>query len=287
MNSKINRKQFSLWEVYLLGLIVVLLLSACFLNQTTNKPIIETSKQDSAININKEIMVLMSIGHKRFLTDLLWVQTLIESDTEHYKKKDLNNWLFLRFSAISTLDPLFYENYVFGGQFLSIVKDDLEGASLIYTKGLSLFPGDYNLNFQAGFLYYYEMGDPDKGLPLLKKIENHKKAPIFLTSIINKLQLAVDHDLTGAFELVKLHYENTKEPTLKNKLASDLYSIRAQIDLKCLNNNLGNCSRVDLRGNPYELRGSVFYSKNFFKKYEIATRKAKNSIHELMVNTVK
>lgn len=259
---------------------------ACTLNVHNEKPDLQLSKQDTALNINNNLLTYMSAGNKRLLTDLLWVQTLIESDIEHYKKRDLNSWLFLRFNSIATLDPLFYENYFYGGQFLAIVKDDLEGANLIYRKGLKYYPDDYKLNYNVGFLNYYEMGNFKEGLPFLEKIVSYPEAPVYIRSIINKLKVASGVDLEEIFKLVYHNYSTTKDEGLKRRLSGDLYAIKAEIDLKCLNNNGSNCSYKDIEGNYYINKDGLYYSPKVFLKYQINKRGAEK-LPSVRINFIK
>jgi len=242
------------------------------IHNLTKKPQLVIPKQDSALNINTNLLVLMSAGNKRLFSDLLWIQTLIESDLDHYKKKDLNSWLYLRFSAIQALDPKFYENYNYGGQFLSIIKDDLEGANELYVKGLRQYPDDYKLNFQAGFLNYFERRDFVTAKKYLEKILDHPKSPDYLRSIIHKLEYSINKDLNAIFELVQVNYNEQKDSDLKKRLRRDLYVIRAEIDLECLNSNLGNCRNLDLDGRQYVKRGGRYETEKPFVRYGIKTR---------------
>lgn len=248
-------------------------MTACYLNFQNKKPNIVVSKQDTAININTQFLMIMSAGHKRLITDLLWIQTLLESDIEQYQHKDLNDWLFLRFNTISVLDPKFYQNYLYGGQFLGIVKDDLEGAKIIYDKGLQQYPDDYQLNFQAGFLYYFEMGDFKNGLKYLSRVESNANAPKYLRSITNKLRFQVDGDLEKIFQLVLINFQTTQDRMLKDRLQNDLYNIRTEIDVKCLNARGKNCNLTDLEGNAYILKDGVYTSVKPFTPFRIHTRK--------------
>lgn len=247
-------------------------ISACLLNTNFRRPVLEISKQETAINVQTVFLQALSAGHKRLITDLLWIQTLLESDLEHYKKKDLNNWLFLRFNTISVLDPRFYENYLYGGQFLNVVKDDLEGAKIIYEKGIGQFPNDYRLLYQTGFLYYFEAGELERGLELLSKIERHPQAPVYLPSIINKLRFQVTGDLEAVYQLVYLNWIGTKDKYLKEKIEKDLYAIRAEIDLKCLNSHQSSCNHKDLHGTPYHFDGTTYSATQNFKPFRIKTR---------------
>ncbi len=248
------------------------LLLAGAINVRTEKPIIKLTKQDTALNINHDLVRLLSAGNKRLLTDLLWIQTLIESDLEHYNNRDLNNWLFLRFNTIATLDPNFYENYLYGGLFLGVAKDDLEGADVLYTKGLKVFPDDYRLNYNAGFLRYFELGKMEAALVSLKKIRNNPRAPVFINSIINKLMLATGTGLEEVFGLVLFNYNSTEDKYLKEKLRRDLYSIRAEIDLSCLNNQGTECALGDLDGKPYTKKNGSWNSAKPFLPYRLNRR---------------
>lgn len=250
-----------------------LLASAGLINLRISKPEIIVSKQDEAINVNKDLLRLMSFGNKRLITDLIWIQTLIESDVEHYRKRDLNNWLYLRFLTIATLDPKFYENYLYGGQFLGIVKDDLEGAKQIYDKGLAVYPDDYSLNYFAGFLNYYEIGDFKTGIKYLEKIQHHPKAPVFIESIVNKLKYEVNGDKKVAMQFLHDHYEKTEDKTLKKKLLGDLYSLKAEIDLECLNGGGKQCDTKDLYGDSYILSSGKYQAQRPYLPYKLFRNK--------------
>lgn len=276
--SNVRKYLFSSSNLLLVfGLLFILV--GGYINIKTEKPILELSKQETALNINNDILVFMSAGNKRLLTDLLWVQTLLESDTEHYKQRDLNNWLFLRFNSIALLDPKFYENYLFGGRYLAIIKDDLEGADIIYDKGLLYYPDDFSLNYNAGFLNYFEIGNFEKGLRYLTKVENHPRSPIFIKSIINKLKLETGVPLEKIFQLVLFDYETTTDETLKNKLRNDLYRIKAEIDLECLNAKRTGCERIDFFGDEYIFKAGRYKSKVDLKPYRLKIREgAKSSL---------
>lgn len=270
-------KYFFSKEHSLLGCGLALFMLAGVINLKTKKPVLKLTKQETALNINKNILLYLHAGNKRLLTDLLWVQTLIESDIERYRGKDLNNWLFLRFNTIATLDPLFYENYFYGGQFLAIIKDDLEGANYIYKRGLEFYPDDYKLNLNAGFLNYFEMGNFAEGIPFLSKVQDHPMAPVYLKSIISKLMASSGVDLEEVFALVLHNYETAEDKALKNKLQKELYAIRSEIDLICLNNNKVGCNKKDLLGVPYIQKGNDFFSPQYFTRYRIKTKETNSS----------
>lgn len=251
MQTTPDSKSFSRHNTLLLVLAAIMFVCAGLLNQKVSKPTIELKKQDSALNINNNLLLLLNLGNKRLIADVIWVQTLLESDEEHYRKKDLNSWMYLRFLSISTLDPLFYENYIYGGLYLSIVKDDVIGASEIYERGISVYPDDFQLRYYAGFNYYFEMGDIEKGRYYLEAIQNHKNAPPFVKTIVSKLKFETSRNFELALDFLKIQYNEAKDEFIKKKLLGDIYSLQAELDLECLNAMKINCRSKDLNGTPY------------------------------------
>lgn len=269
MSLKTNGKH----NFLLITCMLVSLILALVINTRLHKDPIDITKQESTINFNQHMLGIVSFGNKRLLSDLIWIQTLISSDLEKYNKRDLNSWMFHRFMTIAYLDPLFYENYIYGGMYLSIVKDDLEGAASLFEKGLIVFPDDYNLNYNAGFNYYFEMGDFDRGYAILKKLEHHPKSPKFLPFILNKLRYETGESFEVLQNFLVHSLENTNDPILQRKLKSEIYSLTAQNDLECLNKyGALKCARKDAEGNPYLYRNGKWISAKPFQPYQIHRR---------------
>ena len=226
-------------------------LLAFSLNQNISYPIIQIDKQNAALNFKPETVTLLSTGFRRLIADLVWIQTLMDSDTDHYKKKDLNSWLFIRFSTIAMLDPKFYENYYYGGQYLMVVKDDLIGAEDLFSKGLQHFPADIQLNWQMGYLYGIEMKDPKRALPFFDRIKYDPQRPKFFDSLYTKFSA----NISGPEEAFAFAFEAwNKLPDgdeIKLRLDAQLYTLKATIDLKSLNQGENNCDKLDFHGNNY------------------------------------
>jgi tetratricopeptide (TPR) repeat protein len=271
MHDKALGKHFSAKDFILILVAVVLFTFAGIIHKKNPMPIIVSNKQNTALNVNKNLLLFFNLGNKRLISDLLWVQTLLESDEEHYGKNDLNSWMYLRFLSISLLDPLFFENYMYGGLYLSIVKDDVLGAAEIFEKGLIYYPDNYNLNYYAGFNYYFELGDFKKGLSYLEKIDGHPSAPPFMKLIIGKLKFETSQDSEVALMYLRNEYNLTREPSLKHKLKSDIYALQAQVDLSCLNTTNKNCSKLDTEGKPYINKSGIWKAQREFTPYRIHT----------------
>lgn len=233
----------------------ILLIVSFQFNRNFNKPILFINKQNSVLNFNFHFLNFFNIGLKRFMADILWIQTLIESDLDHYKAKDLNSWMYLRFDVITSLDKYFFEAYIHGGKYLSIIKDDAIGAKTLFEKGLKIFPEDYYLNFYSGFNYYFELNDPKSAYNKFLKIKDVPGKHTFLKSLTARLK-AQQGDLETSYLILQDAYENEPVDGLLKKIyLKNLNSLKTEIDLKCLNSILPtgkkNCPPEDLLGNPY------------------------------------
>lgn len=263
-------RKFNLYFALLIALVFGFTLAV---HKSFEPPAINVSKQDSARNINRDFLRLFSSGHKRILASSLWILTLLEADEEKYRKKDGNSWMYHRFMSIADLEPEFYQNYLYGGMFLSIIKDDLSGAAELYERGLKYYPDDYNLNYNSGFNYYFEMGDFEKGLTCLEKIVNNPRASWRIKFLVNKLKFEITNQYDTALEFLRHNLSLTKDVALKTKLKSDIYSLKAERDLTCLNENKTDCERIDEEGKPYLFKNGKWGSQKNYQPYKIFRNK--------------
>jgi tetratricopeptide (TPR) repeat protein len=258
-------KIFNNYKILFLAIVVLIL--ANYFNSKSPKPFFQISKQESSINFNEKLLYRFNFGLKRLMSATLWISTIQESDIDHYKRKDLNSWMFLRFNSISILDPNFYENYLFGGTYLSIVKDDIPGASIIYKKGLALFPDDYELLKSAGFHFYFEANDQTSAYPIYKKLQKlAPKNPQFST-VLSRM-IAAEGNLQDAFDiLTELQNSHEQHSLVGEKIFNFRYAIKAEIDLSCLNSKQKGCQNIDLDGNPYIKNEKEFVAVKKWKPY--------------------
>jgi tetratricopeptide (TPR) repeat protein len=263
-------RKFNLYFVVIIALVFGLTIAV---HKSFEPPEINVSKQDSARNINRDFLRLFSSGHKRILSSSIWIITLLEADDEKYRKKDGNSWMYHRFMSIADLEPDFYQNYLYGGMFLSIIKDDLFGAAELYERGLKKYPKDYSLNYNAGFNYYFEIGDYKKGLPLLENILDHPRVPWRIKFLVNKLKFEVTHQYDVALDFLRFNLTQTKDEALKQKIQSDIYALKAERDLKCLNEKKPDCEKFDEDGKAYILKNGTWITQKNFTPYKIYRNK--------------
>ncbi len=261
-------------QYYILLAALFFMLVAGYLHTNTKVPPIKITKQMSAINLNTDFLKLISLGQERLLSDFFWITTLIESDIEHYKQRDLSSWMFLRFLSIIELDPRFIRAYQFGGKYLSIVKDDLSGAHYIFKRGLEIFPDDYELLSNYGFLLAFEIGDYINAIPIYEKLVNYKQAPDYYKTLLVKLKYEHSGNLELAYAAISdIYQKEAKDSYLRKRLESDLYAIKATIDLQCLNSGQDNCSMTDYLGDPYIQASGQYKAAKAFTPYQLHKKK--------------
>lgn len=249
----------------------IFFLIAINIHKQSPRPELNLQKQDTAYNLNIDFLKFLTAGNQKMISSFIWIQTLMESDTEKYLNNDYSNWMYLRFNSIAVLDPWFYENYLYGGIYLSVIKDDLQGAAKIFDLGLLKYPEDYKLLYYSGFNYFYEIGDYKRGYEILQKISNHPQTPNSVKFVINKLRYELNKDDEMAVQFLTETLKLTNDSFLKSKIEADIYSIIATRDLKCLNSSTQhNCQLKDPFGKPYiqDAKGN-WKAQQEFRTYKI------------------
>ncbi len=267
-------KDIKLFKKFYLYLLSILFLSIAYVvNINNEKPLMFISKQNQSINFNSSLFTYFNLGLKRLISSTLWVSTIIESDVEHYKQKDLNSWMFLRFNSISELEPKFYQNYAFGGPYLSIIKDDIEGASAIYKKGLKEYPDDYSLIKDASFHFYFEAHDQALSEELFKKLKKFPNVPFYLLGSLVRVEASQGKYEEALTMLNEMQKKFPQETAIGMRIFDYRYSLKAEFDLDCLNNKKENCSTVDLENKPYIRIGASFKAQREWSPYRPKWRK--------------
>ena len=258
------------------ALFLLTLVVAGAIGSKVTRPPIEVEMQESAFTFNSKFLELTGLGLKTAIADLMWIQTMIESDHTHYKSRDLDSWMFRRLEAIADLDPYFYENYLYGGQYLMIIKDDLLGADKLLSRGLKIFPSDTQLNWQMGFLWIFELGDTKKGYPYFEVVsKSPTRGPMFdvMYARVKSESFGDEEAYQFALESWKQHRDGTP---VKERLGLVLYSLKGARDLQCLNSGKTNCETRDFEGQPYLNEKGVWKSSKPLKSTHLYRRKKRS-----------
>jgi tetratricopeptide (TPR) repeat protein len=242
-------------------------------NQKVTKPNINIPLEEKSYTFNKDVLNLFTLGNRRLASSLIWTKTLIDSDIVHVKNES-KSWMFYKFDTIASLDPYFYENYLFGGIYLSIIKDDIYGAAEIFEKGLKHYPRDYQLLYNSGFNYYFEMGNKKKAMEKYNLLLDHPWSKTFtiLPRLIARLAREEADDQV-AFNFLYSSYTSMVDGVLKDRTADTLYALKAQIDLSCLNKGMQNCQKNDFRNNPYILKNGKYVAQEKWRAIKTKKRR--------------
>lgn len=265
--DSVNNNSNSILSVSVI--LIIVFLSNIFITKNLKKPKFEIGPQETTVHFNENLVKALILGQYRLSSSVLWSETLLRSDIKHYKKEDLNNWMFRRLNLITTLDPYFYISYLYGAVYLSIIKDDLNGASTIYEKGLRVFPNDFDLNYNAAFHYYFEVGDHDKAVEKLDRIISHPRASSLLKRIYSRLK-AEKGNLEDALVVISNLYKNAPQDSpIKERYRKNLFQIKTELDLNCLNQSLNDCPHVNLNGIPYKKQDNQWVSPESWEPFRI------------------
>lgn len=256
------------------SLCIISFLGILFIHKKISIPSLELSPQETTIHINEDLIRSLSLGQTRLLSSLLWAETLLKGDIKHYEKNDLSSWMFLRLKLITELDPYFYKAYLYGSVYLSIIKDDIEGASYLYKRGLELYPNDLQLNLHAGFHFYFEAGDINSAVAALDKASNNPNFPPRMKSILSRLKAEAGL-LEDSYNIILSFYKNAPENSaIQKKFEENLFSLKTEIDLKCLNSKKEGCAHQNLKGNRYLYKDNVWVSPEPWEPFRPKNKKS-------------
>lgn len=218
--------------------------------------------------ISPDALSLMAIGQNKLISSYLWMNTLLFSDHEHVKPQE-SSWMYYRFKIISELNPYFYENYKYGGLYLSIVKNDLLGADDIYKRGLQLYIDDEFLLWNSAFNLCMEMGRCKDAAPLFMRLDklNSKRYPLS-GRIAAKITAGLGFEEEAFISLLNTYNKMPIGP-LKESTFKTLYTLKAIIDTNCLNEGKENCDYFDLEKNKYKVKNGLYYYDTTYEDAKI------------------
>lgn len=137
-----------------------------------------------------EHLELFTFGFSDALADSLWLRWIQDSDyCQTYagvapakpievKESDFksprnkvcdNSWSFKMLDSITEIAPKFRMAYATGAITLSVLVEDYEGAKVIFDRGVSQFPEDWDILYQASYHYLFDRHDLKTAADLLDR----------------------------------------------------------------------------------------------------------------------
>lgn len=113
------------------------------------------------------------LGYNDIVADSLWIRILQNPDECEMNRSPVagprtgvnrianckQGWVYHMLDAATDIAPKFRAPYEYGPLFLSVLVDDVEGATLFFEKALRRYPKDWLINYQAATHYMRETGD--------------------------------------------------------------------------------------------------------------------------------
>jgi hypothetical protein len=131
-----------------------------------------------------------SFGFKAPLADLMWIRVIQDFDYCEKKIDNINcsntGWLYQMLDVVTDLAPDFRTAYSAGSIALSVIVSDIQGASLLFEKGLKHFPKDWIINYRAAYHFLIEVKNKTRAAELLV-VAAQNGGPPWLYSLATRL----------------------------------------------------------------------------------------------------
>lgn len=147
------------------------------------------------VSINPKV-VRRFLGLHVLAADLVWIDTMIKADITHEEQPYTS--IYRAFKTITELDPDNMVAYYVGGLYLSVIKDDIKGASALLYDGvrrLAEHPEDrlawanvWRIYFMLGFNLMYEEHNFVEGAKWMRKAGEFDSAPEAVRSFSERVQ---------------------------------------------------------------------------------------------------
>lgn len=131
------------------------------------------------------------LGIRLMVADLVWIDTLIKADTE---REDQPFTAFYRaFKTVVALDPDNLYAYYISGLYLSVIKDDIKGATAILRDGVDYMTQNPNstkgweqawlLPFMLGYNLLFEEHEMEAGTKWVRFASTMPQAPRYVRDL--------------------------------------------------------------------------------------------------------
>ncbi|MCB0419755.1 MAG: hypothetical protein KDD61_02095 [Bdellovibrionales bacterium] len=176
----------------------------------------------------------ITLGYNDITADALWLRLIQDYDVCDQKrgKKGQSQidpdriyncqmgWVYNMLDVITHLAPRFRMPYATGATVLSVVVDDIVGATKIFDKAIMQFPKDWSIHYRAAYHYLFENGDKEKAARHLV-IAAKNGGPFWLNSLAAKLYSESGQALLGKIVLedfLKRHGDHIGKERIEKRL---------------------------------------------------------------------
>jgi tetratricopeptide (TPR) repeat protein len=138
-----------------------------------------------------EILRPALLGFTGLAADLTWIRT-VQYFGGRVERGERFPQLYQLVDMVTSLDPRFLDAYVYGGLFLTIVKQ-YPNAIAIYEKGFAANPTAWQIPHDLGRLYFLELRDYEQALRWWNITDRLPGRPHYIPRFLIRLQAKTGH----------------------------------------------------------------------------------------------
>lgn len=182
-----------------------------------------------------------TFGFKEVTADSFWIRVLQDIDqceqnfaqkgTLRLDKDRVHNcnkgWVYHILDIVFECAPRWRVPAAIGPLLLSVIVDDIEGASLLFKKAVKNFPNDWPILFRAGYHFLYETHETILAAQLFDEAGKNG-APLWVHSLSAKLYSETGRNYVARVVLVDA-LKRTPPGKVRDKIQERLESIEEEI----------------------------------------------------------
>jgi tetratricopeptide (TPR) repeat protein len=176
-----------------------------------------------------EILRPALLGFTGLAADLTWIRT-VQYFGGRVERRERFPQLYQLVDMVTSLDPHFLDAYVYGGLFLTIVKQ-YPNAIAIYEKGFAANPTAWQIPHDLGRLYFLELRDYGQALHWWNITDRLPGRPHYIPRFLIRLQAKTGHVET-ALELWRQLLERSENEAVSEIARREIRKLLEEIKQK-------------------------------------------------------
>ncbi|MBE8221942.1 MAG: hypothetical protein HAW60_04345 [Bdellovibrionales bacterium] len=202
---------------------IILLVCIVYINKSYTAP----KKTQNTVLYPPAYMSLFSFGYADYYADILWLRLIQDIDfCEKGKNKCSQGWAYKMLDTITELSPKFRSAHSSGALTLSVLVNDIAGATKIFHKAIKQFPDDWEVLYRAAYHFLLEEKDNVIAAKLLQRSAKNG-GPNWLYSLASRLHKKEGSLLLGIISLESYLKSLKKQKNIK-KVKKRLFLLKKE-----------------------------------------------------------
>lgn len=180
------------------------------------------------------------LGIRVLAADLVWLDLLIKADIR--RTAEPFTPLYRAAKTVTVLDPDQFNVYYFAGMYLSVITDDIKGATALLRDGaqhierskLEDHPLAWRVFFMLGYNLLFEELEVEEGSIWIKKAGNSSGAPLFVKDLARRISTEQGRLQVAARILADL-YRRVTRPEERIQVEQKMLHLAVQQELVDMN----------------------------------------------------